>query len=89
MSEFGIISPLGVASIARLVDQVRNLDVSLPPAARLALLEMAEQIDVLSDRIEHLDDQIREGRRGRSAPGQHSGRRPADRRNHPGDRQRH
>ena len=61
ISEFGIISPLGMASVAKLVDHVRDPDVPLPPAARLALLEMAEQIDVLSDRIEHLDHQIQEG----------------------------
>jgi transposase len=61
MSEFGIVSPLGMASVAKLVDHVRNPDVSLSPAARLALLEMAEQIDVLSDRIEHFDHQIQKG----------------------------
>jgi transposase len=50
-----------MASVAKLVDHVRDPDVSLPPPARLALLEMAEQIDALPDRIEHLDHQIQEG----------------------------
>jgi transposase len=61
MSELGIISPLGMASIAKLVDRVRDPDASLPPIGRLALLEMAEQIDVLSDRIEHLSQEIQVG----------------------------
>jgi transposase len=61
MSELGIISPLGLASVAKLADKARDPDVSLPPLARLALLEMAEQIDVLSDRIEHLGEEIQAG----------------------------
>jgi transposase len=61
MSELGIISPLGMASVAKLADKARDPDVSLPPLARLALLEMAEQIDVLSDRIEHLGQEIQAG----------------------------
>lgn len=61
MSELGIISALGMASIAKLADKVRDPDVSLPSVARLALLEMAEQIDVLSDRIERLGQEIQEG----------------------------
>jgi transposase len=61
MSELGIISALGMASIAKLADKVRDPDVPLPPVARLALLEMAEQIDVLSDRIERLGQEIQVG----------------------------
>jgi transposase len=61
MSELGIISPLGMASVAKLADKARDPDVSLPPLARFALLEMAEQIDLLSDRIEHLDQEIQAG----------------------------
>jgi transposase len=61
MSEFGIISALGMASIAKLANKVRDPSVSLPPVARLALLEMAEQIDVLSKRIERLGQEIQAG----------------------------
>ena len=58
MSELGIISALGMASIAKLADKVRDPDVPLPPVAQLALLEMAEQIDVLTARIERLGQEI-------------------------------
>jgi transposase len=64
MSELGIIGSLGMASIAKLADKVRDPDASLPPVARLALLEMAEQIDLLSDRIERLGQEIQEGVKG-------------------------
>jgi transposase len=91
MSELGIISPLGMASVAKLADKARDPDVSLPPLARLALLEMAEQIDVLSDRIEHLGQEIRAGVRRRDSPAsdQHPWRWAADCRNRPRDHQRH
>ena len=61
MSELGIISPLGMASIAKLADKMRDPEVPLPPVARLALLEMAEQIDMLSNRIERLGQEIQAG----------------------------
>lgn len=61
MSELGIISPLGMASVSKLADKVRDPEVSLPPIARLALLEMAEQIDMLSNRIERLGQEIQAG----------------------------
>jgi transposase len=61
MSELGIISSQGMASVAKLGDKVRDPEVSFPPVARLALLEMAEQIDVLSDRIDRLGQEIHAG----------------------------
>ncbi len=61
MSELGIVGALGMASIAKLADKARDPGVSLPPVARFALLEMAEQIDVLSDRIERLGEEIQAG----------------------------
>jgi transposase len=45
MSELGIVGALGMASIAKLADKVRDPNISPPPVARLALLEMAEQIE--------------------------------------------
>jgi len=50
-----------MASVAKLADKVRDPEVSLPPLGRLAMLEMAEQIDVLSDRIERLGQEIQAG----------------------------
>jgi len=61
MSELGIVGALGMASITKLADKVRDPNISLPPVARLALLEMAEQIDALSDRIERLGQEIQAG----------------------------
>ncbi len=61
MSELGIISSQGMASVAKLADKVRDPEVSFPPVARLAMLEMAEQIDVLSDRIDRLGQEIHAG----------------------------
>ena len=46
MSELGIISALGMASVAKLADKARDPDVSLPPARATRSAEMAEQIDV-------------------------------------------
>jgi transposase len=61
MSELGIVGALGMASITKLAEKVRDPNISLPPVARLALLEMAEQIDALSDRIERLGQEIQAG----------------------------
>ncbi|EFO28714.1 transposase for insertion sequence element [Roseibium sp. TrichSKD4] len=59
MAEFGIIAASGMASIARLTAILRdNQDDCLPNAARAALLEMAEQIEKLTDRINALDTKI-------------------------------
>jgi len=61
LSELGIVTSTGMASIDKLAGLVRNADCPLPALARTALLEMAEQLGLLSDRIEHLDDNIRAG----------------------------
>ena len=58
MSELGIIGALGMASIAKLADKARDPDFSLPTVARTALLEMAEQIDALTARIERLGQEV-------------------------------
>lgn len=59
MAEFGIIAATGMASIDKLIAILRDeADTRLPLAARAALLEMAEQIEQLSARIEALDTKI-------------------------------
>ena len=59
LSELGIITSLGLASIDKLADVVRDPSTAMPDLARHALLELAEQLDLLSDRVEHLDEDIR------------------------------
>lgn len=61
LSELGIVASTGITSIDKLADMVRDADCPLPDLARRALLEMAEQLDLLSERIERLDDSIRAG----------------------------
>ena len=61
MSELGIIAAQGMASIEKLAVIVRDAETVLPALARNALLEMAEQIDVLTARIQHLDQDIAAG----------------------------
>jgi transposase len=59
MAELGIIAATGMTSIAKLILILRDLeDTRLPIAARAALLEMAEQIETLTARIEKLDTRI-------------------------------
>jgi transposase len=59
MAELGIIAATGMTSIAKLILILRDLeDTRLPIAARAALLEMAEQIEALTTRIEKLDTKI-------------------------------
>jgi len=59
MAEFGIIAATGMTSIAKLTAILRNdEDNRLPPSARAALLEMADQIEKLTDRINALDTKI-------------------------------
>ncbi|WP_085026531.1 IS110 family transposase [Ensifer aridi] len=59
MAEMGIIAATGMTSIAKLILVLRNNeDQRLPNAARAALLEMADQIEMLSARIEKLDATI-------------------------------
>ena len=56
MAEMGIIAATGMTSIAKLILVLRDYeDNRLPNAARAALLEMADQIEALSARIEQLD----------------------------------
>lgn len=59
MAELGIIAATGMTSIAKLILVLRDAeDTRLPVAARAALLEMAEQIEMLTARIEKLDTKI-------------------------------
>lgn len=59
MAELGIIAATGMPSIAKLVVIVRDEeDHRLPTSARAALLEMGDQIDILTGRIEKLDCKI-------------------------------
>ena len=59
MAELGIVAATGMTSIAKLIAVLRDgEDTRLPPAARAALLEIAEQIEKLTARIDTLDTQI-------------------------------
>jgi transposase len=59
MSELGIISATGMASIAKLAVILRDpQSIDIPDAARHALREMLEQIEALTERIERLDRDI-------------------------------
>lgn len=59
MAEMGIVAAGGMTSIAKLILVLRNAeDNRLPNAARMALLEMADQIETLTVRIEKLDAKI-------------------------------
>jgi transposase len=59
MAELGIIAATGMTSIAKLILVLRDPeDTRLPVAARAALLEMAEQIEMLATRIEKLNTKI-------------------------------
>ena len=60
MAEFGFAVAKGMASLDKLADTIRDPDGRLiPDLARRALLEMVEQIDALSTKIEGLDVDIR------------------------------
>lgn len=59
MSELGVVAAMGMASIDRLIVIIRDKnDASIPDAARMALNEMAEQIEALTARLERLDRTI-------------------------------
>ncbi|WP_040579678.1 IS110 family transposase, partial [Methylocystis parvus] len=59
MAELGIVAATGMASIAKLIERLRDLaESSIPAAARLALDELAGQIEMLTKRIEALDREI-------------------------------
>jgi transposase len=62
MMELGIAAAKGMASVEKLGDMIRDPECgTIPEKAKRALLEMVEQIDVLSARIECLDAEIRKG----------------------------
>jgi transposase len=59
MAELGIIAATGMTSIAKLIAILRGgEDERLPVQAQAALLEMAEQIEILTVRVESLDKKI-------------------------------
>ena len=59
LSEFGIIAAGGTTKVAVLISIVRDItDERLPKAARLALMEIASQIDALKAQIEKLEQAI-------------------------------
>ena len=60
LAEFGFAAAKGMVSLDKLADTIRDPDVSvIPESARRALLEIVEQIDSLSARIEGFDADIR------------------------------
>jgi transposase len=59
MAEMGIVAATGMTSIAKLITTLRDeTDDRIPGAARMALAEMAAQIEGLTTRIEKLDKAI-------------------------------
>lgn len=59
MAELGIIAGTGMASIAKLLVLLRDeKDNRIPGAARFALIQFAEQIELLTTRMEKLDREI-------------------------------
>lgn len=59
MGELGIIAPIGIANVKPLAAIVRAEDDNrLPAAARFALTEMVDQIELLAARIEKLEREI-------------------------------
>jgi len=59
MGELGIIAPIGIANVKALAVIIRDeADSRLPPAARFALTEMVDQIELLASRIERLEREI-------------------------------
>jgi transposase len=60
MMEFGLTAAKGMASLERLAETIRDpASRIIPELARRALLEMVEQIDALSARIDGLDTDVR------------------------------
>lgn len=59
MSELGIVTAAGMASISKLVDLIHTeCEERIPEIARRALMAMAEQIAALAGQVERLDRQI-------------------------------
>ena len=62
MMEFGIAAAKGMESLEKIAGEIRDpASRIMPEMARRALLEMVEQINVLSARIDALDAEIRKG----------------------------
>lgn len=62
MAEFGFAVAKGMASLEKLAEAIRDPECrTIPEMARRALLELVEQIDVLSARIDGLDVEVRRG----------------------------
>ena len=60
MAEFGFAVAKGMASLEKLTEAIRDPERrTIPEIAKRALLELVEQIDVLSARIDGLDVEIR------------------------------
>jgi transposase len=58
MAEFGIVGAMGMASISRLIGILRSDGDNIPSVARIALSEIAAQIEALTDRIERLERHV-------------------------------
>jgi transposase len=59
LSELGIIAAVGAGKVAMLIEIVRDeADGRLPRAARLALMEIADQIETLTRQIEKLEREV-------------------------------
>lgn len=59
LSELGIIAAVGAGKVATLIEIVRDeADGRLPRAARLALMEIADQIETLTRQIEKLEREV-------------------------------
>jgi transposase len=59
MSELGVVAAVGMVSLSKLALAIRAPDdIAMPDSARRALMEMVEQIDGLTVRIERLDREI-------------------------------
>lgn len=55
MAELGIVGAMGMASIRKLIGVLRSDGDNIPSVARIALSEIAAQIEALTDRIEKLE----------------------------------
>lgn len=58
MAELGVVGAMGMASISKLIGVVRNDCDNIPSVARIALSEIAAQIEALTERIEKLERYI-------------------------------
>jgi transposase len=58
MAELGIVAAMGMASIGKLIGIIRSDGDNIPLAARIALSEIAAQIEVLTGQIEKLERHV-------------------------------